>query len=423
MPGENVEVLTTDGLNTKGLVVPRYEYADDDHVVLKLKSGYNIGLRVETIQSISKIKESMNKEVSRAPLVRDKVDATKKRLLLVSTGGTIASRVDYRTGAVHPALSASDLYATVPELDKLAIVDPEVVFSIYSENMTPSDWRILSARIVELARSRNSDGIVVMMGTDTLAYTSAALSFSLMGFDIPVVVVGAQRSSDRPSSDAASNLRSAALFAVESEKPGVYVAMHRNENDENVAIHSGIRVRKNHTSRRDAFQSIDAPLVAEVNNASEIVWNKNYVESPRTSEPKYHLKASFEKAVSLVKFHPGFDPSVLTYLAENRGIKGIILEGTGLGHVSDKTVSVVKYLVGKGVFVGMTSQCIWGHVDLNVYDTGRDLLAAGVIPLENMFAETAFSKLSWVMGNFSGTADLMLKNFVGEFDPRILLTN
>ncbi|HYB04405.1 MAG TPA: Glu-tRNA(Gln) amidotransferase subunit GatD [Nitrososphaerales archaeon] len=422
-PSEQVRLVTSDGLETKGLIVPRYEYADDDHVVLKLKSGYNIGLKVSTIQSISLISDTSRGVASDAAPSRKKSqnDGGKKKLMLVSTGGTIASRVDYRTGAVHPALTASDLYVAVPELDRLAVVEPEVVFSIYSENMTPSDWEVLSSRIIELARSKSPDGVVVMMGTDTLAYTSAALSFSLIGFGVPVVVVGAQRSSDRPSSDAALNLRSAALFAVESNRPGVYVAMHQNENDENIAIHSGVRVRKNHTSRRDAFQSIDASLVAVVKNASEIVWNER--DSQKSNISKYSLKTKFEKSVSLVKFYPGFDPNVIRFLVDDTGVRGLILEGTGLGHVSDKTVSVISDVVKKGIFVGLTSQCIWGHVDLNVYDTGRDLIAAGVTPLENMFAETAFAKLSWVMGNFPDTAETMLKNLVGEFSSRILLSS
>lgn len=425
-PGRRVEITTNDGLVTKGLVVPRYEYADDNHIVLKLKSGYNIGLKTETIASIKPLSPSQETSGNIFPSAKDKNQDTstkKKKLLLVSTGGTIASRVDYRTGAVHPALSASDLYATVPELDKLAIVEPEVVFSIYSENMTPVDWSILSSKIIELARLKQSDGVVVMMGTDTLAYTSAALSFSLFGFEIPVVVVGAQRSSDRPSSDAALNLRSAALFALESQRPGVYVAMHANENDEAVAIHSAVRVRKNHTSRRDAFQSIDSPLAATVINANQINWNASGQVSRKSEFPQeVTLKTKFESSVSLVKFYPGFDTSVLLYLADNRGMRGLIIEGTGLGHVSDATVAVISTLVKRGIFVGITSQCIWGHVDLNVYDTGRDLIEAGAIPLENMFAETAFAKLSWVMGNFADTKDKMLENFVGEYSLRIPLS-
>ncbi len=424
--GQLVEVFTSDGLETKGLLIPRYEYADDNHIVLKLKSGYNIGLEVDTIRSIRTVTEesqSANHDFVTPSKPSEEDLQKKKRLLLVSTGGTIASRVDYRTGAVHPALSASDLYAAVPELNKVAIVDPEVVFSIYSENMTPKAWSVLSSKIIELANSRHSEGVVVMMGTDTLAYTSAALSFSLIGFEMPVVLVGAQRSPDRPSSDAALNLRSAALFALESKRPGVYVAMHLNENDERIAIHSGVRARKNHTSRRDAFQSIDTPLVATVKDASRIEWYENSKVPEKTPPPSsFNFKTHFEESVALVKFHPGFDPSVLSYLVTEKSVKGIIIEGTGLGHVSDDTVAVISELVKRGIFFGITSQCIWGHVDLNVYATGMDLIAAGVTPLENMFAETAFAKLSWVMGNFNDTRKVMLTNLVSEFNLRIPLS-
>jgi len=339
----------------------------------------------------------------------------------VSTGGTIASRVDYRTGAVYPALSASDLYETVPELDQIAIVEPEVVFSIYSENIAPPDWGTLSSKIIDLSKSKKPAGVVVMMGTDTLGYTAAALSFSLIGFEIPVVIVGAQRSPDRPSSDAAINLTAAALFALESGRPGVYVAMHQDENDNSVAIHSGVRVRKNHTSRRDAFKSIDSLPIAIVKD-NEITWTNNSGAAlPDLISEEFRLKTRFDIGASLVKFHPGFSPGILDYLIETKSVRGIIVEGTGLGHVSHSTVSKISTLVKKGIFVGMTSQCIWGHVDLNVYETGRDLVAAGVIPLENMFAETAFAKLSWVLGNFRSTTEIMLKNFVGEFSLRILL--
>lgn len=198
--------------------------------------------------------------------------------------------------------------------------------------------------------------------------------------------------------------------------------MHQNENDEKIAIHSGVRVRKNHTSRRDAFQSIDSPLVATVENAERIVWDPISINPTKSPLPdSFALKRKFEKSVSLVKFHPGLDPSVLRYLVDEKGVRGLIIEGTGLGHVSDETVSVIAELVKKGIFVGITSQCIWGHVHLHVYDTGIDLINAGATPLENMFAETAFAKLSWVMGNFDNTREIMLTNLLGEFNRRIPL--
>ena len=426
--GEKVTVETTDGLITSGLLIPRYQHADSNHVVLKLKSGYNIGLEVDKIKSISLVSsKSDSGERSFTPNIPAPssellLTKTKKSLLLLSTGGTIASRIDYRTGAVHPVLSAADLYSAIPELDELAEINPRVVSSIYSENMTPSNWESLTKTILDARNSepKKFDGVVVMIGTDTLAYASAALSFSLIGFDKSVVFVGAQRSSDRPSSDAALNLKGGTVFAVDSKKPGVYVAMHENENDEFIAIHSGVRVRKNHTSRRDAFESIDAPLVARVRDR-EILYSHEAPLEARLSNDVM-LKTKFSPDVALIKFHPGFDPSLLDYLVESKGVKGLIIEGTGLGHVSGDSVRrIAKIVEKKEVFVGITSQCIWGHVDLNVYDNGRDLLQAGGIPLENMFAETAFAKLSWAIANFDTPSVIMTRNLIGEYSPRIPL--
>ncbi|MHB8567816.1 MAG: Glu-tRNA(Gln) amidotransferase subunit GatD [Nitrososphaerales archaeon] len=421
--GNSVKITTDDGLETTGLIVPRYEHADSEHVVLKLKSGYNIGILVDKIKSIAVLEDVGERKFGVGPYKSHEGENTlsSKNLLLLSTGGTIASRVDYRTGAVHPALSAEDLYSAVPELGEIASVHPNVVFSTYSENLTPSDWQKLSEEILVLTDSlqKRPDGVVVMLGTDTLAYVAAALSFSLLGFDLPVVCVGAQRSSDRPSSDAALNLKAAASFAVCSKLPGVYVSMHDSENDNIIAVHSGVRVRKNHTSRRDAFESIDSKHIAHVKDAESF---EMAPQSNRELDQSLKLKTKFEPAVALVKFHPGFDQSILDYYVDERKVKGIVIEGTGLGHVSSSTVSNLSEIVKRRIFVGMTSQCIWGHVDLNVYETGRDLLAAGVMPLENMLAETAFAKLSWALGNFpAGVNEVMLENLVGEFTQRIPL--
>ena len=417
--GQRVEVETTDGLVTNGLLIPRYEHADSEYIVLKLKSGYNMGLKAGNIKKIRVIEAPASAaKVEKRPV--DAKSSGKKNLLLFSTGGTIASRVDYRTGAVHPALSAQDLYAAIPELDEIASIDPEVVFSVYSENMGPKQWQLLSERIAQRSKEKSPHGIVVMIGTDTLTYVSAALSFSMIGVGIPVVLVGAQRSTDRPSSDGALNLKAAATFAVESRLPGVFVSMHENENDDYIAIHAGARVRKNHTSRRDAFESIDTPLVARV---QENMITKISYEDVKKRKPgdSIKLKTKFEERVALVKFYPGFDQSILDYLMNERKVKGIVIEGSGLGHVSSATISRIAELTKNGVFVGIASQCIWGHVDLNVYETGRDMINAGATPLENMIAETALAKLSWTLGNFDNVKEIMLTNLVGEFTPRIPL--
>ncbi len=416
--GSSVRVETADGLVTSGLLLPRYEHLDSEHIVIKLKSGYNIGVRADKIKTIAVLEKQISAPTS-VPAATGKKSLSAKKLLLLSTGGTIASRIDYRTGAVHPALSASDLYSAIPELDEIATILPEVVFSVYSENMGPKQWEILSQAVLQKSQEKSPDGTVVMIGTDTLAYASAALSFSLIGLKSPVVFVGAQRSTDRPSSDGALNLKGAARFAVNSEIAGVFVAMHETENDDSIAIHSGVRVRKNHTSRRDAFQSIDAPLVGRV-KGKDVLLEEFARERPKVKDD-HKLKTKFEENVALVKFHPGFDHNILDFLWKQKMTKGIIIEGTGLGHVSSGTVERISELTKNGVFVGITSQCIRGHVDLNVYDTGRDMIAAGAVPLENMISETAFAKLSWAIANFENVKDVMKSNLLGESTERISL--
>lgn len=415
--GQKVAVTTIDGLETTGLVLPRYEHADSEYIVLKLKSGYNIGLKSANVKGIRVLEE-----VTAPPRTeaggRSIRTGERKNLLLMSTGGTIASRIDYRTGAVHPALTAEELYAAMPELDEIAAVEPEVVFSVYSENIGPNEWQLLSEKVIRRSKEKSPNGIVVMIGTDTMAYVSAALSFSTIGLGIPVVLVGAQRSTDRPSSDGALNLRAAFTFAVESRLPGVFVAMHENENDDGVAIHNGVRVRKNHTSRRDAFESIDVPLVARVKEKQITIIS----ERGSSAGDEFALKARFSQEVALVKFYPGFDATLLDFLCDERKVRGIIIEGSGLGHVSTAAVSKISEVTKKGVFVGLTSQCIWGRVDLNVYETGRDLINAGATPLENMFSETALAKLSWSLGNFDDVKQVMLTNLVGEINARVALT-
>ncbi|MDG6924012.1 MAG: asparaginase, partial [Nitrososphaerota archaeon] len=251
--------------------------------MIKLKSGYNTGLKAEHVKRIKIVESQLP-----APRVQNTSSTVPndggKNLLLLSTGGTIASRVDYRTGAVYPALSAQDLYLTIPELDEIAKIKPHVVFSIYSENIGPKEWQTLSEKIVAYSKEESPDGIVVMIGTDTLAYVAAALSFSTIGLKPPVVLVGAQRSTDRPSSDGALNLKAAATFAVDSEISGVFVAMHENENDDSIAIHTGSRVRKNHTSRRDAFESIDVPLFGRVRGNQIVKTPGNQQKQQRSNE-------------------------------------------------------------------------------------------------------------------------------------------
>ncbi|MDE1726130.1 MAG: Glu-tRNA(Gln) amidotransferase subunit GatD [Thaumarchaeota archaeon] len=372
-----------------GILMPRYEYSDDDHIVLKLKNGYNIGLQIEKIIQIEiESHPSVKKENTTQP----QTDPKLPKILLISTGGTIASRIDYRTGGVSPALTAAELNASVPEISKIANIDTEVLFSEYSENLLPEHWRKIAEKLNSYSRSEYK-GIIVAHGTDTMQYTAAALSFSLSGFPKPVALVGSQRSSDRPSSDASLNLISAARFLVETNTNGIFVVMHNSISDDEIACHWGTRVRKNHTSKRNAFQTIGGSPVFIVKKDTI---EKNPLFCP--SEKPYNPKINFDSQVMLMKYYPGFDPKLVDH-AINSGYKAIIFEGTGLGHVGKVMYESILRAKRKGLFIGMTSQCIDGIVRMTVYDSGRDLLNLGVIPLGNMIPETALVKAMWALGN------------------------
>lgn len=390
-----------------GIVMPRYEYSDDDHLVLKLKNGYNIGLQIE---KITQIEIESHPSVKKESIPHQQADPVLPKILLISTGGTIASKIDYRTGGVYPALTAAELNASVPEISKIANIDTEVLFSEYSENLLPEHWIKIAEKISSYLRS-DYKGIIVAHGTDTMQYTAAALSFSLSGFPKPVVLVGSQRSSDRPSSDAALNLISAARFIVETNTDGIFVAMHNSISDDEVACHWGTRVRKNHTSKRNAFQTIGG--------LPSFIIKKDTIEKNPLFNPvkkAYTPKINFNSQVMLVKYYPGLDPKLIDY-AISSGYKAIIFEGTGLGHVGKVMYESIKYAKKRGLFIGMTSQCIDGVVRMTVYDSGRDLLNLGVIPLGNMIPETALVKAMWALGNtkdVSGMEKIMQENVALE---------
>jgi glutamyl-tRNA(Gln) amidotransferase subunit D len=415
--GDSVKITTDDGEIT-GLVMPRYESANEEYIVIKLKSGYNTGIHVGKIKSITKSSKVTSTLTSRYYNIQaDKPKQNLPKVALISTGGTIASIIDYRTGGVHAALSANDLYVSIPELANHASIDPEVLMSEYSENLRPEHWTLIAEKIVQKIKTNKYRGIVVSHGTDTMHYTAAALSFALQKLPVPVVLVGAQRSSDRPSSDAALNLLGATIFATRSEYAGVFVTMHGGTSDDIIACHGGTRVRKNHTSRRDAFESIDMTPVALVRNNEIEMQQKDQNKLNKVfSNNPFEVKTRFENRVILLKYYPGFEPTLIEH-AINAGYRGIIIEGTGLGHVGKQCFPALKKAVDAGVMVCMTSQCIWGRVRMTVYDTGRDLLDIGVIPLSDMISETATVKAMWALANSKDVEDskkIMQENLVEE---------
>jgi glutamyl-tRNA(Gln) amidotransferase subunit D len=418
--GDSVKIDTEDG-EIIGLLMPRYESASEEYIVIKLKSGYNAGIHVEKINSITKLLDKDQTSASiRSPVITAKQNLPK--VALISTGGTIASKIDYRTGGVHAALSADELYASVPELADHASIDPEVLMSEYSENLRPEHWTLIAEKVAEKIKTGKYRGIVISHGTDTMHYTAAALSFALQNLPVPVVLVGAQRSSDRPSSDAALNLLGATIFATRSEYAGVFIAMHAGTSDYTIACHVGTRVRKNHTSRRDAFESIDITPVAFVrNNEIEMQQKHQNLLVRRFTANVVKINTRFEDRVMLLKYYPGFDPALIEH-AINSGYRAIVLEGTGLGHVGKECFPALKKAVGAGLMVCMTSQCIWGRVSMTVYDTGRDLLDIGVISLSDMISETATVKAMWTLANsedVEAAKKIMQENLANEISDII----
>lgn len=435
--GDSVMIETNNATHV-GILIPRYEYADANHLVLKLKSGYNIGIKIGKIKSIKKITEKLDHNMKPDTYYKYKDYFSHKNtdqnfsqsqlpnLSLLSTGGTISSKIDYRTGGVMAALTAKELNDSIPELTRIANIDPEVVLSEYSENIKPEHWSLIARKVSNNILSGKYDGIIVSHGTDTMHYTSAALSFALQNLPIPVVLVGAQRSSDRPSSDASLNLIGACTFATRSKFSGVFVAMHYSISDEVIACHIGTRVRKNHTSRRDAFHSIDVYPFSLIKK-DQIEISRQYTDLKFQERNKnlesMVVRPNFENKVSLLKFYPGFDCRMIDYCVD-LGHRAIILEGTGLGHINKECFSQIKNAVNKGIIIFMTSQCIWGRTALTVYDTGRDLLNLGVIPLSNMTSETALVKAMWCFGNFTEENEViktMTSNIANEFTNRIIV--
>ena len=407
-------IITTRG-NFMGVLLPRSENDDDSHIVIKLSTGYNIGIAVDTIQEM---KEYNFKEIQyKIPEREFPTSKNKHNIKLLGTGGTIASRLDYRTGAVIPAFSPGELYGAVPELADICNLSTEKLFAVFSENMGPTQYKVLAEAIGEEIKN-GIHGIIIGHGTDTMSHTAAALSFMVQNSPIPIVMVGSQRSSDRPSSDAALNLIHATKTATDSDIAEVMVCMFGPTSDEYGLLHRGTRVRKMHSSYRSTFRTIgDIPL-AMVDTQKITALRQDYKQ--RRSDQNVTITPVFEERVSLLYYYPNMNPDIIDAMV-NLGYKGIVIAGTGLGHVNKLLYPAIKRAVQKGVAIYMTVQTLWGYVNMFVYDTGRDLMTMGMIPSENMLPEVAYIKLGWALGQTSDLAkvkDIMLTPICGEITER-----
>ncbi len=409
--GDSVAVVAK-GTRYEGVVMPHHGFSGEDILTIKLATGYNIGIAISDVESVEVTAKHAATKVDRHLPPPSKEKPT---VAVLGTGGTIASYVDYRTGAVHPAVTAEELVFSVPELLDVCNVRARVIYSIYSENLKPENWQHL-AREAAKELNAGAKGVVIPHGTDTLHFTTAALSFMLRDLTGPVVVVGAQRSSDRPSSDAASNLLCAARVAT-AELGEVVAVMHGDTSDSGCAIHRGTKVRKMHSSRRDAFRSMNARPLGRVLPDGRLELSEGML--PRQKGP-VSVDDRLDTNVSLVHFYPGQRPEEIEATLEGR--RGAVIAGTGLGHVARDLIPILAKAVRDGTAVVMTTQTLQGRVSMRVYDTGRDLLRAGVLSGEDMLPEVAYVKLMWVLGHTrdpSEVARSMTTNVAGEMNPTI----
>ena len=416
-PGDLVEIHLTK-IIYEGVLLESPEDAKDI-VLLKLDSGYNIGFKKKDVLQINVLERF--RESGRAGEV-PKGAQGKPNIAMIITGGTIASRLDPRTGGVDPLSRPEDLFKFYPEIFKLVNVSRiEVPFTKPSEDMDWKDWKKIAQVAQKLLNDPEIKGIIVTHGTDTLHYTSAALSFFLKDLNKPVVLTYSQRSIDRASSDANLNLQCAALTAI-SDIAEVMLVGHATENDDFCFAMPGTKVRKLHSSRRDAFKVVNAEPYAKIYpDTVERISSYNL-----RNKKKVKLDAKWDERVALVKFYPGQSPDILDYYLKKK-YKGIVVEMTGLGHVAARRarnswIKKLNEVQKKGMIVCAAAQTIFGRLDPYVYSSGREILKTRVIYLEDMLAETALVKLGWVLAKTQDrekVKSMMLENFSGELNDRL----
>lgn len=421
MQAGDTVLIKTKNQEYKGRLMPSSE---EGIIVVKLGSGYNVGIRKENITE-SKVLEEFSELEKQEVVIPERSDLPK--ISILHTGGTIASRVDYRTGGVVASFTPEDLLTMVPELAEIGNFSSHLVANMWSDDLRFENLVRLT-KAIEGEIEKGARGVIVGMGTDNLAVASAAVSFMLQNSPVPVLFVGSQRSSDRGSSDAGMNLICASEFIAQTDWAGVGICMHHTSEDKQCAILPGNKTYKLHSSRRDAFKAVNVDPIATVDYEGRKVTFLSEDYSKR-HDGKPEVKAKMEDRVGLLKAHVHMFPEeLLAY----KGFKGLVIEGTGLGQMplhtpnedskpNEKVREALQAVLDSGTVVVMTTQTIFGRVNMNVYSKGRDLQDMGVIPGEDMLANTALVKLAWLLGNYSEdeAKKMIRENIAGEINDRV----
>ncbi len=421
--GDKIKI-NNKGKLLEGILMPRPELGDNNIIVIKLNNGYNIGITLDEKGTVEKLVEHTKEEFSFPKIKSVENLKNNNRISLLYTGGTIGSKIDYVTGGVYMLTKPEELLHEVPELKEIASIDVKNLMSIASEDVSYFDWQKMAEGTAEAFNS-GAKGVVITHGTDTMHYTSAALSFMLKDIKGPVVLTGAQRSSDRGSSDAFMNLICASNIAANTDIRHVGICMHATHSDDYCNFIKGTKARKMHTSSRDAFKSINARILAKVYQNGKIEVLEKIDEIEKTKN-KTVANTKFEPKVGLVISYPDSDPGILEYY-NKKGFKGVIIEGTGLGHTPVSTshkeynwLSSIKDATSSGMVIGITSQCINGRVNGNVYRNGRLMQEMGAVYCEDMLPEVAYVKLGFLLGNYNKkeTERLLPINIAGEITKK-----
>jgi glutamyl-tRNA(Gln) amidotransferase subunit D len=425
--GDRVKVITEEE-EVEGILMPRPGLLDESAVIIKLDNGYNIGIDKKKIKQILLAEKYAPAEQKPAKL---KHNPNLPNISVLSLGGTISSKIDYRTGGVHADYTAEDFVQMLPGLQDIANIKARKVMSTMSEDLASDDWKIIASSIAEELNS-GADGVVVTQGTDTFHFSTAITSFMLRNLAKPVVFTASQRSIDRGSSDAFMNLKCAIIAAAKSDLAEVVSCMHGTSSDDYCLLIRGTKVRKMHTSRRDAFRPINELPLAKVFEDGKIEYlNEQFRKASDASDAKpegskFSVDDKFEEKTAMILAYPGMDPGIIDYYID-KGYKGIVIAATALGHVplvnqKHSLLPGLQRAAEKNIPVVIATQTIYGRVHPNVYTALRRLsVELKCIFAEDMLPEVAYVKLGWVLGHttvLDEVRNMMLTNFAGEMTER-----